>query len=161
MRGSLISERNEMKRKWQWHATRSRVYRDSTCSTRVPIWMKFEIANSILIDLRFVIDLRSSAWKWCRYLQAKRSLEKSNHSRSATSLRSRTNMALLVDLAIVNLIKRNTLCLLNRKVSIQSLSNENTFYLKQYTALNTSIHLRCIRYHVNHWQEIFQQRLNG
>lgn len=72
----------------------------SRCSTRVPIWtkpmilMKFEIANSILIDLRFVIDLRS-AWKWCRYLQAEWSLEKSNHSRSATSERSRMNMALL------------------------------------------------------------------
>lgn len=108
MRGSLISERNEMKRKWQWHATRSRVYRDSTCSTRVPIWMKFEIANSILIDLRFVIDLRSSAWKWCRYLQAKRSEKRSREIESLSKCNFSTfanehGVTLsLVDLAIVN-----------------------------------------------------------
>lgn len=157
MRGSLISERNEMKRKWQWHATRSRVYRDSTCSTRVPIWMKFEIANSILIDLRFVIDLRS-AWKWCRYLQAKRSLEKSNRSRSATSLRSRTNMALLVDLAIVNFDQTKHFVSFKPE-SFDSITFEREHFL--FETIYRTKYIDTFTTHQINWQEIFQQCLNG
>lgn len=92
--------------------------------------MKSEIANSILIDLRFVIRPRS-AWKWCRYLQAKRSfreIESLSKCNFWTFVNEHGVTLSLVDLAIVNLVKRNTLYLLNREISTGSLSNENTFF---------------------------------